>query len=188
MKHKYKIITAILFIAVLFTLSIIETNDVISFNISQNIKAEKNKTWNALSDIGNIADFHPNIEKSYIIGDKKQGLGTQAIWKFYEKGEVTEEITQFTEGESFAVELIEGTIPVTYAETIFTVKKIQDEKTQVDIVMNFKMKFGILGAVMGNIIVKDKMQERMDNFLDSLETYLESGKKIAKNGVTGTGE
>ncbi|MFT6502258.1 MAG: carbon monoxide dehydrogenase subunit G [Crocinitomicaceae bacterium] len=70
------------------------------------INAPKHEVWDALADFGNVMNMSPNIAKSYLISDKKSGIGAQRHCDFTVMGaQVDEKITQWDEGNSMTIEL-----------------------------------------------------------------------------------
>ena len=72
------------------------------------IDAPKQKVWEVLADFGNVQSLSPNIEKSYLTTEKKNGVGAQRHCDFVSMGaQVEERIVEWNEGESLKIDIYE---------------------------------------------------------------------------------
>jgi len=150
----------------------------ISFSMKEPMAINATAAWAQLSDIVNIASFHPEVEESYVVGKVMQGLGTRAVWLFKNNsGNVIEEITQFEEGRSYTVSFIEGSIPVGSADTQFSIYPENEQQCSVQVNMTFKLKGGMLGALFGRWVFKPMLKRRMTHLLAALEVYVQESRQ-----------
>ena len=128
------------------------------------------KTWDAYGD---VYKFHPGVEKSYLLEDSVQaGKGARRRCDFVGgKNYVLEEIVSYNPEASFTHKLYDGNIPVKHAFVTFTFQPLGTDRTKVLISAEFKMKFGLLGALLKPIMRK-QLQKGLDAMLDGNADYL----------------
>ncbi len=149
----------------------------VSFKTSREVAGSPQDVWALVSDLGRIHRYHPHVERAHWEGDN-EGLGGRARWIFPQRGgEVVEEVSAYVEGEHVAVRFVEGSLPVHFAETGFTLSPGVAGGTRVDIAMDFEMKGGVLGWLLGSTLGKRRLQARMETYLDGLDAYLRTGTK-----------
>lgn len=154
------------------------------FTIRKTLAAPKKAVWDKLSDFGNVAVFHPMVERASLHGERACGLGAKRTCVFYNgKGHVEEEVTGYREGESMTVKMLKSHgMPLKQAEVRFDVRDAGGGKTEVALTVRFEMKGGIIGAVMGPIMMKPMMKKMLGDVLKGLETNIQTGKRIGFNG------
>lgn len=153
------------------------------FKIQRVIDAPRKKVWEKLSDFGNVHIFHPMVEKSTLTGNAKCGLGAKRTCTFYNgKGHVSEEVTGYREGESMTVVINDGTMPVKKAAIRFDLSNIGTDVTRLNLAVSFEMKWGMIGAVMGPLMMKPMMRKMLGDVLDGLEKHLVTGKYVGFKG------
>lgn len=128
------------------------------------VNASAAEVWAAWDAFGDIADWHPGLEKSALLNNSEPtGLGARRRCDFTGgKKHILEEIVAYEAGKSMAVHIYDGNIPVQSAKVTFRVKPDGPNKTKVSAEVEFKMKMGVLGLAikplakkqMGNDIAK----------------------------------
>lgn len=148
------------------------------FELEADVGGTVEQTWKLVSDVGNIATYHPHVEASRYAKDGPLAVGTRAVWVLPDnKGEVTEQVSALDAGRSITVDFIEGPLPVRSAVTRFTVSPAAGGLANVRIRLRFEMKGGWLGSVFGRWVVKPRLQQRMRDFLGGLDGHLRANVK-----------
>ena len=70
---------------------------------------------------------------------------------------VDEEITEYVDGERLTVRLSNFAMPVKHAEAQMSLRVVDARSTEVTISMEYEMKFGPVGWVMNNMIMRPMM-------------------------------
>ncbi len=114
----------------------------------ERVNASTSEVWVAGDRFGDIADWHPGLEKSALIeGSDPTGLGARRRCDFTGgKKHIFEEIVGYEAGHSMAVHIYDGNIPMQSAKVTFRIKPDGPDKTKVSAEVDFKMKLGVLGA------------------------------------------
>lgn len=143
-----------------------------------NVPAEK--VWQALADWGNVDKWHFSVATSPIIDDKTFGLGAKRTCNFYDGSSVVEEIVEYKEGESFIVEISEFSMPLKTLMAGTRVKAIDKNTCDITIDMDFFVKGGSIGRLMGAVLVKPMMKGVTKKLLDGLAYHAATDKLIGK--------
>jgi len=142
------------------------------------INAAADKVWEILNDFGAVEKFSIGVEKSPIIGEKNSGLGSKRHCVFYDKNSVVEEIIEYEEKKSFKVVLTEFSMPMKAMYAGFRVEKLTETTCEVSMYMNFVVKFGPLGALLGMLMIRPVMKGVQKKLLSGLAYHAFTGKTI----------
>ncbi|WDD98057.1 SRPBCC family protein [Thalassomonas actiniarum] len=142
------------------------------------INATAEKVWEILDDFGAVEKFSFGLQKSPIIGDKHSGLGAKRHCVFHDNSSVNEEIVEYQENKSFKVVLSEFSMPMESMYAGFKVEKISDTSCEVSMHMDFVVKFGPLGALMGMAMMRPMMKGVQKKMLSGLAYHAFTGKTI----------
>lgn len=112
------------------------------------------------------------------MGDKTFGHGAKRKCNFYDGTSVVEEIIDFKDGESFVVEITEFSMPLKSLDAEITVKAISETSCEITIAMDFVVKGGPLGSLMGIIFVKLMMKKLTRKLLNGLAYYAATEKLV----------
>ncbi len=143
--------------------------------LTMNVIAEK--AWGVLDYFGGVEKFSVGVESSPIIGNQATGLGAKRHCVFYDKSSVIEEIIDYQDKTSLKVVLSEFTMPMKTMYAGFRVEKRSDTQCEVFMHMNFVMKFGPLGALMG-LMMRPMMKSVQKKMLSGLAYHALTGNAI----------
>ncbi len=147
------------------------------------INAPAEQAWNVIADYGNVYRFHPSVKFSSLVSSVERGVGARRRCDFYDKTIVVEEVTEWSEGEGFVVELSGGTMPFEHAHVQLKVRPIEEDSTLVTYKMEYKVKYGLVGRIMDALIIRRKMSNMFINVLKGMEYHVITGDTLGKNGV-----
>ena len=137
------------------------------------INAPMKRIWEALTIVDLLETYDPTVKKSTAISNIKSGIGAKRkVDMIDDKNWFEEECTISKTNESLTFELTACSFPVHSLKHDYSFEKAED-KTRVKQVMNYKMKFGLLGQFMG-IMLKPKWNKGINEFLGGLKRYSES--------------
>jgi len=146
------------------------------------INAPIQKVWQVIDDFGGVYKYHPVVEKSPMLSENATGLGAKRRCEFYDNTSVVEEITEYKPGEYLKVEVSEFSMPLKSMTGIMRIKSVDNTTTAVTIELDFVVKGGILGELMGVLMMRPMMKGMMLKVLKSLEYHVISGKQVG-NGL-----
>ncbi|OUR74642.1 hypothetical protein A9Q78_00015 [Methylophaga sp. 41_12_T18] len=153
-----------------------------SINKTLLIQASAQQAWAVIADFGNVYKFHPKVKQSPLLGDKNTGLGAMRRCDFYDGGSVVETITDWQPGKKMTVALSEMNMPLKWANASLIVNATGANQCEVTINMEFAVKMGPLGWIMAQVMMKPMMAGMFKQVIKALETHLQTGKEIGKNG------
>ncbi len=147
------------------------------------INASKDKVWELLADFGGIIKFHPGLRDSYSTSTRKGGVGASRHCDLLPAGSVEERIIEWKDGQEMLVQIFDGkgVPPFDFDSTKahITVQE-KDVDTIVTMDFNYRLKYGLIGAIMNNAMVKPQFQKVLPNLLKGLKYYAENGKKASR--------
>lgn len=146
------------------------------------INAPIQKVWQVIDDFGGVYKYHPIVEKSPMLSEIATGLGAKRRCEFYDNTSVVEEITDYKPGEYLKVKVSEFSMPLKSMTGTMRFKSINNATTAVTIELDFVVKGGILGWLMGVLMMRPMMKGMILKVLKSLEYHVISGKQVG-NGL-----
>ena len=132
-------------------------------HISHTIRVDvpMHKIWAVLQDFSSIERTSHAVESSPITSEIKEGVGTIRKCHFYDKNSVVEEITHYEEGRSFRMVLSEYSMPMKSIKAEFTVDKVDENNCDITMSMDFVVKFGLLGKILGALLLKSVLKKKV---------------------------
>ncbi len=145
--------------------------------ISRAVDAPLEQVWASWDDFGNIYKFNPNIASSRLLSDKDAAtaVGSRRECEFNDgRNWVRERVTQYEPRKLLALELYEGSIPVSTLDAKFEFRKLNEGTTEVSITAAFEPKGGFLGKIMVPLM-KRQFRQLLAALLDENAVYVEKG-------------
>ena len=147
------------------------------------VNAGINHVWNIISDVGGVDKYHPLVDKSPQLSKNASGIGAKRRCDFYDGSSVVEEVVGLIEGEELTIKLSEFSLPFKSAEAKMRLEKVSDKSTNVTIQMNFEMKYGVFGKILGFFAIRPVMKKVFIKVLKGLNDHAASGRLVGKDGV-----
>ncbi|WP_461536296.1 SRPBCC family protein [Spongorhabdus nitratireducens] len=138
------------------------------------------RVWAVLDDFSSIEHFSPTVKHSPVEGSKQSGLGAQRVCQFHDGTSAVEEIIDYREGESLKVELRDHPMPFKKFYAFMKVKPVNQQTSILTMAMEFDVKFGPLGWLMANILMKPMMRKVLKKILTGLAYHSATGKSVGK--------
>ena len=148
------------------------------FSGSMIVKVTHNKAWRILSDFGGIHKFHPTVETSPIIHGDETGLGATRRCHFTDGSSVVERVIAWEEGRSYEVELSEFSMPFKSATARLSVAPSGLEKSVLTMEINAVVKYGPLGWLMANLMMRPMMKSMFKKTFRGLESHANTDQVI----------
>jgi len=143
------------------------------------INVPASKVWEVLEDFASIENFSSNVDSSPLLPGKTKGVGTKRICHFYDKTSVVEEIIRFEDGKSFDVVLTEYSMPLKSLHATMGVRAVNNATSEIYMSMDYVVKFGPVGWVMGALLLRPMMNKIMKSVLKGLAFHSSTGKNVA---------
>lgn len=137
------------------------------------INAPIEKIWEALSSIENLDKFDPTVKKSTVLSTEKSGLGAKRKVDMLDgKNWFEEKVTVFKTNEALAYQLTDCSFPMDSLMHSYSFEKIGNQ-TKVKQVMEYKVKFGILGKLLDSLMIRKQTSSGIVKFFNGLKEYAE---------------
>ncbi len=147
-----------------------------SFATSVRIDAPKERVWEVLSDLGSIYKWNPGIAHSHTTSDAATGDNAMRQCDLPDGGFLRERAFNWSEGEGFTIEVYETSLPLKESFVDFRATP-EGEATVVNLKMDYKLKFGPVGALMDVAFAGRQARSGMAELLSGLKDYVETGKQ-----------
>lgn len=149
------------------------------FSDEVRINAPKARVWEVLANIGSVQRYHPGVAKSWYTTEQREGVGACRHCDLLPMGTVEERIVEWNEGESYTIEIYEGskTPPFNKAFAYISLR-VDGDATVVRMTMEYTMKFGPIGALMDALIVRKQFEKVAPSLLAGLKHHVETGEEI----------
>lgn len=149
--------------------------------VEREVDASVAKVWEVLSDFGGIYRIHPYVDRSPLLTEQLQGVGTERVCHFHDGNHVKERVTEWTPGESMTIEIVEGSMPLKRATANIRLEPAH-EGTRVYFTMDYDPKWGLMGKVMDAMMMRAQFRKILDQVLVGLETHIHTGAVVGKDG------
>ncbi len=107
------------------------------------------------------------------------GLGAQRVCHFQDGNQIMEDITAYTPGREYEVEIIDpGNFPLKRAVARLAVEPLADERSRVSFHMAFRPRFGPVGWVMGKTVMTTQFTKILGRVLAGLEEHAKTGEVV----------
>ena len=154
------------------------------------INKPKDLVWQMIFDNEHLSNWMPtHIPKSTNDFPSVGRISTSDVYRLH-RGEVStvakyltsSEVVAYEEGHSMTTKLIEGL--GTMKSMLRKMTLIFDEPNVTKVVMeiDYQMKGGIIGKLLGSVLAKSEIRREITENLSNLKHYAETGQSIPKPG------
>lgn len=144
-----------------------------SFTEQISIAARPDKVWQLLSDIGNIYQWNPGVDDSYVTSDQSSGAGASRRCELKGKNYLDEEVVRWEPCEKLTMRITETNLPFKNADIHFELMG-QNGRTIVTLNPVYKLKFGFIGRLLDVLFVRKTYREGMKDLLKGLKERAEA--------------
>ena len=145
------------------------------------VNVPASKVWAVLDDFGSIEKFSPTVKHSPVKGAKSSGLGAERTCHFEDGTCAVEKIVGYNQGESLTVELTEHPMPFKQFFAEMKVVPVDSNSSVISMAMKFTPKFGPLGWLMANLVMKPMMSRVLKRILKGLAYHAATGLNVGKD-------
>ena len=143
--------------------------------IDLRIDVPKEKVWDVVADLGSVNVWNPALAGSHYTSEAKEGLEAARHCDFPDGGYVKERTLEWNPGESFKLELPEGTIPFDNATGSYSLVDDGDG-TIVTIALEYDLKADV--TMDPQEIERQNREELLPLVLAGLKHYVETGEPM----------
>ena len=148
------------------------------------IDATPEDVWAVLGRYMHMHEFAPRIESIDALTDGEDGVGSKRRCNFGDGTSVVEEVTEWEANHLYRVRLVEmGPMPVKEAHATLSVQPLDGGRSRMKMAMDYRMKFGPIGWLMGQTMMKAMMGKIFEGVLNGLQDKVHSNK--APSGPAG---
>ena len=142
------------------------------------INANKEGVWEVLADFGGICRWNPGVSHSYSTSENNHGLNATRHCDLLKNGDYLEEqILEWRDGESFKVNIYETNLPLHRNVVKFSIEA-DGSGTIVTVAPDYALKYGLLGRLMNQIVVRRQFKKGMEDLLAGLKYHIETGELV----------
>lgn len=154
--------------------------DVLTQHIEEKlrVRVSASKLWEILDDFGGIEKYSPTIKTSPIIGDKTSGVGAKRENFFHNGSSMIEEIVEYDDGHRYTMELTEHGMPIKSMIAEMKVESIDAESAEVSMALDFVVKGGPFGWVLGFVMIRPLMRAIFRKQLAGWVYHAATGKLV----------
>jgi hypothetical protein len=141
----------------------------IHYERSIEINATPNEAWSVIGRFMFIDEFAPLIKSVDALTDGEDGIGSKRRCNFDDGTSVVEEVTKWEAGHMYRVRLSEMTaMPLHEMHAELSLKSLDGKQVRVTWAMDYQVKFGPFGWLLGQTVMKLMMGKILDGNLKGL--------------------
>ena len=137
------------------------------------VNASVEKVWSILTDLELLEKYDPTVKKSTLISTEKTGIGAKRKVDMLDgKNWFDEKVTVFKPNEALTYQLTECSFPIKELRHSYDFERIGNQ-TKVKQVMEYKVKFGLLGKLLDSMMIRKQSDGGIKKFFGGLKAYAE---------------
>ena len=141
------------------------------------IEAAPDAVWAVAGRFMHIDEFAPLVKSVDALTDGKDGTGSKRRCNFDDGTSVVEEVTEWVDNHKYRVELSElTTMPLHEAHAELVLEPIDNGWSRVTWGMDYRVKFGPFGWLLGQTMMKVMMGRILDGNLKGLADKVRSNQ------------
>lgn len=132
-----------------------------------NARCAPQRIWELLADLESVGLYNPAVRSVAFVGAQRTGIGALRACEVQPKGRVVERVTHWEEGRAVGLEVAESDWPIHFMRWITRVEPA-DGGARLTQVLEYKVKFGLLGLVLDRLVMRRKLRGALDQVLGGL--------------------
>ncbi len=138
------------------------------------INASTEKIWNILTEPALLDKYDPTVKKSTLISIEKTGIGAKRKVEMLDgKNWFDEKITEFEPNKTLTYQLTDCSFPIKGLKHSYSFENVGNQ-TKVKQVMEYTVKFGLLGKLMDALMIRKQSDVGIKKFFAGLKNYAEN--------------
>ena len=138
------------------------------------IAAKPEKVWDVLTDLEAVQHYNPGVKQARYNTELRAGVGAGRQCDLVPKGWVKERVTAWEPQKSFTMELYESQWPLVFMRWR-TAITAYGKGTRISQKMEYQVKFGLLGRLLDQLVMRKKLDKTLSEVFTSLKHYIEKG-------------
>ena len=130
------------------------------------------RVWALLSDLEAVQRYNPTVRAAKVQGERRTGVGAERSCDLVPKGRVVERVTHWEDGRAVGLEVAESDWPIHFMRWVTRVEP-RGTGTQITQSLEYQVKFGPLGWLLDNLVMKKKLTSTLDEVFASLVKHAE---------------
>ena len=141
------------------------------------IDATPDAVWAVLGRFMHIDEFAPLVKSVDALTDGEDGMGSKRRCHFDDGTSMVEEVTEWETNRRYRVRLSElTTMPLHEAHAELSVESLDNGRSRVTWGMDYRVKFGPFGWILGQTMMKMMMGRILDGNLKGLSDKVRSNR------------
>lgn len=137
------------------------------------VNASVQELWAVLSDLEELDKYDPTVKTATIITTQRTGLNAKRKVLMRDgKNWFEEKITEFEPGRSLCYQLTDCSFPIKGLRHSYRFKPTPSG-TEVEQVMEYTVKFGLLGKVLDRMMIRKQTDTGIKKFFAGLKAHVE---------------
>ncbi len=138
------------------------------------VNASIDKVWNILTDLELLDKYDPTVKKSTLVSTDKTGIGAKRkVLMHGGKNWFDEKVTEFKPNEALTYQLTDCSFPIKGLQHSYSFEKVGNQ-TKVKQVMEYTIKFGLLGKLFDNLMIRKQSDTGVKKFFAGLKSFAET--------------
>ncbi|MGI9609138.1 MAG: SRPBCC family protein [Acidimicrobiia bacterium] len=131
-------------------------------------------TWEALSIMGAVQDWHPNVARAEVLTERDSGVGAARRVVFHDGNSAVERVIEESKEAFTKVEMTESPM-LKSAQITISIKERSADTTEVTFLIDYGVKYGPVGWLMDVGMLRRVFQKVFTIALAGLSYHLETG-------------
>jgi Polyketide cyclase / dehydrase and lipid transport len=131
------------------------------------------RLWAILSDLEAVAQYNPSVRSARIAGNHRLGTGAVRECELVPKGKVVERVTDWEEGRSLGLEVVESDWPIRSMQWVTRIEPAGSGSRLVQR-LEYKMKFGPAGWLLDALVMRRAVDRNVARALQELIALAEA--------------
>jgi len=133
------------------------------------------RVWALLSDLEAVQRYNPTVRTATVRGARRTGVGAERACELVPKGRVVERVTHWEDGRAVGLEVAESDWPIHFMRWVTRLEPA-GATTRITQSLEYKVKFGPVGWLLDNLVMKRKLTSTLDEVFASLVKHAEGAK------------
>ena len=153
-------------------------------SVNRKINKSANEVWQTLDNFRDVYKYHPHVKHSESINEVPTGIGAERTCHFEDGNKIKERIIGYEKGKEYTVDVFDnGSFPLKKAVGRLKVVSLNNNESEVLFSMSFQPKFGPIGWIMAQMMMKNQFAKILSSVLEGLDKNLHSGEVISAKDI-----
>jgi hypothetical protein len=141
------------------------------------INASIAPTWAAVSKLGAVQDWHPNVARAVVLTPNDSGIGASRRVEFQDGKSAVETVIEESELQFTTMEM-SASSPLSRAVVTIRTKERSTDTTEVTFSIDYGLRYGPIGWLIDVVMMKRLFDKVFTAALGGLSYHLETGNLV----------